>query len=51
MSDVADVYRLPTGCKPTHYDVTVRTDLAEATFDGIVVVQYVPASVPEVQVG
>ena len=41
MAELAEVYRLPTDSKPTHYDVTVRTDLAGAKFDGIVVVQCV----------
>ncbi|KAH9942750.1 peptidase family M1-domain-containing protein [Amylocystis lapponica] len=31
-----DSYRLPTDVKPTHYDLTIRTDLETLTFDGIV---------------
>lgn len=41
MAQLAEVYRLPTDSKPMHYDVTVRTDLAGAKFDGFVVVQCV----------
>ena len=29
-------YRLPTDVKPTHYDLTVWTDLDNNTFEGIV---------------
>lgn len=29
-------YRLPTDLKPAHYDVTVKTDLENLTFQGIV---------------
>ncbi|KAF9562157.1 leucyl aminopeptidase [Agrocybe pediades] len=32
----ADQYRLPTNVKPTHYDITVKTDLEEHTFQGFV---------------
>ncbi|THH28050.1 hypothetical protein EUX98_g6135 [Antrodiella citrinella] len=31
-------YRLPTNVQPTHYDITVRTDLEKLTFDGFVTV-------------
>ncbi|KAF9036751.1 hypothetical protein BJ165DRAFT_1532853 [Panaeolus papilionaceus] len=31
-----DKYRLPTNVKPTHYDVTVKTDLEAETFAGLV---------------
>ncbi|KAF9255758.1 leucyl aminopeptidase [Marasmius fiardii PR-910] len=31
-----DEYRLPTNVKPTHYELTVRTDLDKLAFDGIV---------------
>ena len=31
-----DRYRLPTDVKPTHYDVTIVTDLEDLIFDGIV---------------
>ena len=34
-------YRLPTDVKPSHYDVTIRTDLEKLKFDGFVVAQYV----------
>lgn len=34
-------HRLPTDVKPTHYDVTIRTDLERLKFDGFVVAQYV----------
>ena len=36
-----DQYRLPTDVKPTHYDLTVRTDIVAFKFDGLVVAQYV----------
>lgn len=36
-----DKYRLPLGVKPTHYDVTIRTDLEKLTFDGFVKIEYV----------
>ena len=39
-------YRLPTNVKPTHYDLTVRTDITAAKFDGIVTVQYVHCMLP-----
>ncbi|ETW82731.1 Metallo peptidase M1 [Heterobasidion irregulare TC 32-1] len=31
-----DAYRLPTDVRPTHYDLTVRTDLDKELFEGIV---------------
>jgi aminopeptidase 2 len=37
----ADAYRLPTNVKPTHYDITLRTDLKEETFGGAVKIQCV----------
>lgn len=36
--------RLPTDTTPAHYDLTVRTDLSEAKFDGTVVIQCVPST-------
>lgn len=36
-----DEYRLPLNVKPTHYDVTIRTDLEKLTFDGFVNIEYV----------
>jgi hypothetical protein len=36
MSEFVDTYRLPTDVNPTHYDVTVRTDLEKLVFDGFV---------------
>lgn len=32
----SDEYRLPTNVKPVHYDVTVKTDLENQTFEGFV---------------
>ncbi|THV07366.1 leucyl aminopeptidase [Dendrothele bispora CBS 962.96] len=32
----ASEYRLPTNVKPSHYDLTVRTDLDSSVFDGVV---------------
>ena len=34
-------YRLPTNVRPTHYDVTVQTDLEKLTFSGFVKIEYV----------
>lgn len=34
-------YRLPKDVKPTHYDLTLRTDLKKETFEGVVDVQCV----------
>lgn len=34
-----DEYRLPLDVKPTHYDLTIRTDLEKLTFDGFVKIQ------------
>ncbi|KIP12371.1 hypothetical protein PHLGIDRAFT_32955 [Phlebiopsis gigantea 11061_1 CR5-6] len=31
-------YRLPTDVKPTHYDLTIRTDLKDLKFDGYVTI-------------
>lgn len=33
-------YRLPVHVKPTHYDLIIRTDLEELTFEGFVKIQY-----------
>lgn len=35
-----DQYRLPLDVKPTHYEVTVKTDLEKLTFNGFVNIQY-----------
>ena len=40
MSSDPDKYRLPTDVKPTHYDLTIITDLLDLTFDGIVKIKY-----------
>lgn len=37
-------YRLPTNVKPTHYDITIRTDLEKLKFDGFVIAQYAISS-------
>lgn len=34
-------YRLPPTVKPQHYDLIIRTDLENQTFEGFVAVQYV----------
>lgn len=34
-------YRLPTHVQPTHYDVTIRTDLEDLTFKGFVKIRCV----------
>ncbi|KJA27394.1 hypothetical protein HYPSUDRAFT_131428 [Hypholoma sublateritium FD-334 SS-4] len=36
MSTIEDPYRLPTNVKPTHYDITIKTDLEDLTFQGFV---------------
>ena len=36
-----DEYRLPADVKPTHYDLTIRTDLEEFSFEGFVKIQCV----------
>lgn len=36
----ADEYRLPKNVKPTHYDLTVKTDLEKLEFDGFVKIRY-----------
>ena len=33
-------YRLPTDVTPAHYDVTIWTDLANSTFEGVVHIEY-----------
>jgi len=40
-----DQYRLPTNVKPTHYDVTIKTDLEGLTFQGLVKIKYVSYTV------
>ncbi|KAF8969809.1 leucyl aminopeptidase [Flammula alnicola] len=45
----ADKYRLPTNVRPTHYDVTIKTDLEELTFQGLVKVSLdVKADTPKI---
>jgi hypothetical protein len=34
-------YRLPTDVKPTHYDITIHTDLEQLTFNGFVKIRCV----------
>ena len=34
-------YRLPPNVKPTHYGLTIRTNLENQTFDGFVDIEYV----------
>jgi aminopeptidase 2 len=41
LSPDAEKYRLPTDVKPTDYDVTIRTDLEQLTFDGFVKIRCV----------
>jgi hypothetical protein len=36
MDSTLDAYRLPTDVTPTHYDLKIRTDLVELSFDGAV---------------
>ncbi|KAF8969647.1 hypothetical protein BDZ97DRAFT_211457 [Flammula alnicola] len=45
----ADKYRLPTNVRPTHYDVTIKTDLEELTFQGLVKVSLdIKAETPKI---
>jgi hypothetical protein len=39
-------YRLPTDVKAVHYDITIKTDLKDLTFDGIAKVRYASAVIP-----
>jgi hypothetical protein len=34
-------FRLPLDVKPTHYDVTIKTDLENSLFEGVVKIEYV----------
>lgn len=34
-----DPYRLPLDFKPTHYDLAIKTDLEDLTFQGIVTIR------------
>jgi hypothetical protein len=36
-----DSFRLPLDVKPTHYDVTIKTDLENSLFEGVVKIKYV----------
>ena len=40
-TQASDAYRLPTNVKPTHYDLTVRTDLEKEAFSGAVKIRYI----------
>lgn len=37
----SDEYRLPTNVKPTHYDITIKTDLQNQVFEGFVRIELV----------
>ena len=37
----SDGFRLPLDVKPTHYDLTVKTDLENSVFKGVVKIKYV----------
>lgn len=39
-------YRLPTNIKAAHYDITIKTDLKDLTFDGIAKVRYASVAIP-----
>jgi aminopeptidase 2 len=41
MADTSDSYRLPLDVRPTHYDVTIRTDLEKLAFDGFIRIEYI----------
>jgi len=36
----SDKYRLPTNVKPTHYDVTIKTDIENQVFEGFVQIKW-----------
>lgn len=36
---IEDPYRLPTNVRPTHYGITIKTDLEDLTFQGFVKVK------------
>ncbi len=36
-----DPNRLPLNVKPTHYDVTIKTDLEKLTFEGFTKIRYI----------
>lgn len=40
-ADSGDDFRLPLDVKPTHYDLTVKTDLENSKFEGVVKIEYV----------
>jgi aminopeptidase 2 len=46
MASSDDPFRLPTNVSPTHYDVTIKTDLEELTFGGLAIIEcvFVPYS-------
>jgi aminopeptidase 2 len=35
-------FRLPLDVKPTHYELTIKTDLEQLTFQGLVHIEFVP---------
>jgi aminopeptidase 2 len=39
-------FRLPLDVKPTHYDLTIKTDLENSIFEGVVKIEYVHAHYP-----
>ena len=43
-------YRLPTDVAPSHYDLTVWTDLENKKFEGVVYIEYVKFPSPLVSV-
>lgn len=40
-------HRLPTNVKAAHYDITIKTDLENLTFDGIAKVRYASAAISD----
>jgi len=38
--ETTDEYRLPTNVKPTHYDVTIKTDIENQLFEGFVQIEW-----------
>lgn len=40
---------LPTNVKPVHYDLTLEPNFEKFTYDGTVVIEYAPPSMPIIE--